>query len=392
MKDVMLDFSKVRIAGSSRGYDSGFITIFGGASDRSSLPQFPGLKINPPSVAFSDGQCDLKEEDSVFLLSNDDIFNLGHYINDVMMIWAQLAADYLNPDKIERNAMMLNMDGFRSGGPAGGPAHRLMLNNAPDSHGPYSPSYYHTWFDNRVKKAVDYGRRRVCFSRLITIPLPGVPWFWNDWGRINDCSMIASSPLYQSFNYYLRKSLATRKESPVVLPTPPQDVLHIVIEVREVNKAKRNNHSTARFIQNLPALIKGLNSIPRVKVTAQNFAALDFVDQIKLAHSAGLMLSMHGAGTTHIFHMAVGEKNCCGLLELFPDSSIEFVHAQGYGNLARMLGLHTMRYVPPLGSTTSAGTMLEVDKVVSIARQLVDKIRTTPTCLHDVKDISKRPV
>lgn len=44
-----------------------------------------------------------------------------------------------------------------------------------------------------------------------------------------------------------------------------------------------------------------------VTVTAQDFAKLSFAEQVRLSHSASVFLSMHGAGTTHIFHMAVGQ-------------------------------------------------------------------------------------
>jgi hypothetical protein len=54
---------------------------------------------------------------------------------------------------------------------------------------------------------------------------------------------------------------------------------------------------------------------------------------------------MHGAGTTHIFHAALGQPNCCALVELFPDTNTELHAAQGYGNLARMLGFHHWRHV-----------------------------------------------
>jgi hypothetical protein len=67
--------------------------------------------------------------------------------------------------------------------------------------------------------------------------------------------------------------------------------------------------------------------------------------QVALSHSAGVFISMHGAGTTHIFHAALGQPNCCALVELFPDTTVELHAAQGYGNLARMLGLHHWRHV-----------------------------------------------
>lgn len=65
-----------------------------------------------------------------------------------------------------------------------------------------------------------------------------------------------------------------------------------------------------------------------VTVTAQDFAQLSFPEQVRLAHSASVLLSMHGAGTTHIFHSAVGSAQCCALIELFPDHTIEFFSAQ----------------------------------------------------------------
>jgi hypothetical protein len=67
--------------------------------------------------------------------------------------------------------------------------------------------------------------------------------------------------------------------------------------------------------------------------------------QVALSHSAGVFISMHGAGTTHIFHAALGQPNCCALVELFPDTTVELHAAQGYGNLARMLGFHHWRNV-----------------------------------------------
>jgi hypothetical protein len=82
--------------------------------------------------------------------------------------------------------------------------------------------------------------------------------------------------------------------------------IHIVIEVRKINKKKLNNHSSARHIINLKNLIKTLKTIENVKVTAQDFAVLSFENQVKLSFNAQIFLSMHGAGTTHIFHMNIG--------------------------------------------------------------------------------------
>jgi hypothetical protein len=225
------------------------------------------------------------------------------------------------------------------------------------------------------------------FNFLIFFLNIGVPWFWNDWGIKNSCSMQAASPLYQSFNLFLRNRWA-KMFGEDSLTFPDTDKVHIVIEVRKINKSKTNNHSSARYIRNLKALMHVLESIPNVRVTAQNFAEIPFAQQVQLSHSAGVFMSMHGAGTTHIFHAAIGSPNCCALIELFPDSTIEFVHAFGYGNLARMFGMHHYRYEASLGRTSREGTVVDVEAIYALAIQAVEAVRSKPTCLHDVRDTS----
>lgn len=195
----------------------------------------------------------------------------------------------------------------------------------------------------------------------------------------------------------------------LALTKPDSDRVHIVIEVRSINHQKINNHSSARYIKNLNDLIQQLESIPNVRVTAQDFAKLSFEKQFELAHTAGVFLSMHGAGnvclmhhstrhcyrnivclgTTHIFHAALGEPNCCALVELFPDRTIEFYAAYGYGNLARMFGFHHYRYEATMGRTTSDGTEVDVNEIRELTTQAVNAVRTKPTCLHDNKDTTK---
>jgi hypothetical protein len=169
------------------------------------------------------------------------------------------------------------------------------------------------------------------------------------------------------------------------LPNPDTDKVHIVIEVRAINPHKRDGNSVARHIANLPELVQALKAIPNVRVTPQDFALLKFPEQVSLAHTAGVILSMHGAGTTHIFHAAIGQPNCCALVELQPDHSRGFQDAWGYANLARMLGMHYWRAEGRPGSTGGAGTTVDVTAITEMVRQAVDKVRYEPTCLHDVR-------
>jgi hypothetical protein len=260
-----------------------------------------------------------------------------------------------------------------------------MERDEPDLHGPLSPAYFHTWFENRLLKAVDFGQQKVCFKRLVTIAEPGVPWLWNDGSRTNECSMQAASPLYQSFSYYVRKSVIKGLNIVGGLNPPPSDHVHIVLEVRKVLRGKKAG-TTSRLITNLDEIIASLRNIPNVMVTAMDFASLPLVEQIKLAHSASVLVGMHGAGNVHMIHMAVGHKNCCGFLEMFPGSG-EFSHLQMYQNLARHLGVHARRYDAKREHTTAIGTQLDVAVITSMVSELVKKVGSQPSCLHEVRDL-----
>ena len=45
----------------------------------------PGLEYSSDPAALA--SCDVTVRKSTFLLSNDDIYTLGHYSNDLMTIW-----------------------------------------------------------------------------------------------------------------------------------------------------------------------------------------------------------------------------------------------------------------------------------------------------------------
>jgi hypothetical protein len=260
MSNVSLDFSKAKAAFHTRSFSHGFLTTYGTAVvDITVLDlDIPALKhVTTLPNRLVDPGCSSIESRPTFVLSNDDIYNLGHYINDVMGIWSM--AVLANIDT--KNALLINFDGVRRGGPAGGPSHRLMDAGRPDSHGPYV-EYYQSWFgEGALRKASDYAREKVCFTELYFMPSPGSAWFWNDWGRVSECTLVAASPLYQSFNLFLRKRWAAAYPLQQLAPPDIQQV-HVVIEVRAINKSKTNSHSYARHIANLKELVTALQLIP----------------------------------------------------------------------------------------------------------------------------------
>lgn len=408
--NVTIDFGKARVTGLIRAFEHGFFTSYGTLLDANHREDIPGRKhvtttfssttvanesllsslsrrsshedssAQPPS-------CDVNEKRPTVLISHDDIFNIGHHLNDVAQVWL---AGLLGGVRLA-GAQLLNVDGFREDGPSGGPHHRLMVPSDVDAFGPYA-AYYETWFpaasSGSLKRAKDYGSRRVCFSELYLPPHPYLPWFWNTWYTPVQCAQHAPSPLYQSFNLFLRQQWAQRF-GPAALPLPDAgtECVHVVLEVRAVDPNKTNEHSRARRIANLQDLRHALAALPDVRVTAQDFAALPFPQQVALAHSAGVFVSMHGAGTAHgIFHAALGAPNCCALVELQPDRSLGYDKTHGYANLARLHGLHYYRHEPPDGATGPQGTTLEVRAVVDLVRRAAAAVRVTPTCLHDARD------
>ena len=393
MQNVDIDFTRMVRTGISRAFKPGFIQTFGEFTNSSSKgsppPKWAPYDIDGkihrgtgtrPVFKTDEHACDIMETRPTFVMSNDDIYNIGHYMNDVMAVWAASVLAETNT----KQAVLLNIDGVRRRGPAGLASHRLMNTSNPDEHGPYR-GYYDSWFQEQ-QRGVQYSNSKVCFKEVYFQALPGIAWFWGDWGLVTPCSIEAPSPLYQSFALFLRRRWIEDhgRES---LPDPDTDKVHVVIELRSINLKKSiAKQSSSRHIRNHEALKKRLEKNPKLRVTVQDFAKLPFEEQVALSHSAGVFVSMHGAGTTHIYHMALGKQNCCGLVELFPDKTIEFHAAQGYGNLARHLGLHHTRYVSPQHATTVDGTNVDVEEVAIKIEQVAEKVRVKPSCLHDVRD------
>ena len=110
-----------------------------------------------------------------------------------------------------KDALFINMDGIRIGGPGGSSKHRLMEANDPDRLTPFLP-YYSSWF-HEIKRGIEYKNQKVCFKEIYFQPAPGVSWIWDGWSEVKPCAVktykdknirhTIPSPLFQSFN--LRK-------------------------------------------------------------------------------------------------------------------------------------------------------------------------------------------
>jgi hypothetical protein len=278
----------------------------------------PGFAVRPVDGRRGAGACDEVVTQPTFVVSHDDPYNLAHNMNDVIGLWAATVL----AGRATNGSMLVNMDGFRKGGPAGGAPHRIIRPSEPDGLGPFNKGYYHSWF-GAVRKAASYGRQRVCFQELYLPPMPGVPWIWGDWSVPSDCAtkvsapfpglciisllqppclasratskftdtpfltfssfprrMQASSPLYQSFNVFLRHRWVDARGLDAVA-APDRDRVHVVVGARAV-ESNKNKESTARFVKNMDALVAALGQIRGVRVTVQDFAKIDFAAQVGL--------------------------------------------------------------------------------------------------------------
>jgi hypothetical protein len=368
--NVEIDFSLAKLSHLQRTFLPGFVTAY--TDQKSIVPPIPeGFQ----AVAGRDMKsCTSWEKRPTFFMSHDDIFNFGHNMNDVMIVWTMLRLS----GRVGSESLYVHMDGIRTGGPAGGPSHKLSVAGQPDFMGPFF-DYYRAWFNETIR-AVDYKASKICFSEVYFQPFPGVPFIWQDWTSDSKCSFVGPSPIYQSFSLDVLTNFQKFFGKDAFQP-PSIDKVHIVIENR---KAKdRSLLAVGRVINNAAELINALASIPGVTTELVSLGSMPFKRQIATVHSASILIAMHGAGAMQIVHMALGKPNCCGFVEIFPKLE-SFVTIRGGGNMARYLGIEYGR-VDVQTNVGIDGSSVDVEQLKSLVSAIVAKIKNSPTCLHNAQ-------
>lgn len=399
-QNVVVDFGKASIRGSSRSFGQGFVRAYGKLRDPSGLSDMmiPGLVVDESSATGAgtfggvgtNVLCDEHETRPTFIMSHDDTDNLAHHINDVTMVWAMgiLAGRAFN------DSLLIHMDGIRRSGPAGG-LHRLMHVATPDSPSTFN-DYYLSWF-GELKKGIDYRKKKVCFKEIYFQPMPGLSWVWDGWAEVKPCAAKTyavggverpvPSPLFQSFNLHLRRAWENKFGS---LAPPAKDSFHILLISRRASSKKggagrvvANNDQLATALQALDLSAKGLT----VRVSVVDFATMAFSEQMRLVHTAHLLIGMHGAGINQFFNMPIGEPNCCGLVELFPDKALGYDGILGNQNMAKFLGMSYARYNVE-SKSAHAPVVVGVPPVVGVVQGMINVLTAGSgrICLNDVKD------
>ena len=121
--NVTVDFSKARQEDRIRVFAKGFFTTHGVMHNiKFMFDIFGKFHYEEDRTRSHDylGKYEVTERRPTFIISHNDIFNLGHHMNNIMNVW-QMSVLAGNNTK---DSLLINFDGFRENGPAGGDAHR----------------------------------------------------------------------------------------------------------------------------------------------------------------------------------------------------------------------------------------------------------------------------
>ena len=85
-------------------------------------------------------------------------------------------------------------------------------------------------------------------------------------------------------------------------------------------------------------------------------------------------------------HMPIGTKNCCGVIEIFPDGDFKYI--RGYGNLARRIGHHYSRLELSSNNTNSnsnsnklPGSYVPPNDLLEKVTDMIATINTRSSCI-----------
>jgi len=152
----------------------------------------------------------------------------------------------------------------------------------------------------------------------IIVPLAGGsnPLWQNDW-EIRDCTtgVTLSTFVQRVLGFY---GVANEQKR-----GPEEDIVVTFVDRRA---SRRLIHQTGLF-----ATLK--NRTPNVSIQLVDFAALPFVDQLRIARETDVLVGVHGAGLTHMMFMPAGAG---AVVEIQP---AELNHV-GFRNLAAMRQLN----------------------------------------------------
>lgn len=280
----------------------------------------------------------------------------------------------------------------------------------------------------QIYKASDFKHQSVCFERVLIQPKPMKGFVWAQWHKDDDCSLNGPSSLVQRWNIHTRKIFgllphsksSRRSKSPSSFSSSgsrslsvkvhgvgknsnstynsndsndsnDKEALKVVVIIRVETVDSLGRLRLNRLISNQEQMLQGINETLRnisqssghlYQMLPVSLSNLSYPEQVALMASTTILIGMHGAGISHSTHMPVGNPNCCGLLEIFPQDSYRGI--RGYGNLARRLGLHYDRVdidKPFTSKGPNLGSTVPVQFLCGSLAKLILGTRAKPSCV-----------
>jgi hypothetical protein len=103
-----------------------------------------------------------------------------------------------------------------------------------------------------------------------------------------------------------------------------------------------------------------------------------------LAHATLCCITIVAA-LPHIFNAAIGAPNCCSVVEIFPERAKGFSDIEGFGNIARLLGMNYQRYVVDDGhSSKVGGSTVSLSALLPLIKEAAMSASRRTICRHDV--------
>jgi hypothetical protein len=347
----MLNFRKMRKRKqqSERVFEKGFLAADCGEMAPEDINYF---QLYSPDVERKDDlPCHYVLNETVLLYSHDHhhLRNFGFMMNDYMNIWMMLWLSGLS--KYSKDISLLHLDSFipgKKGAVIATGDRQQQQQQYPLDHTNQFFKVYNISF-RRIIRGIDFPNdARVCFKRIILPIKPLLSLSENAYVSLNSnnpedysCSptiqnSFASgipfiSSLFQRWNLQIRSQLS------LLTPTIPDnfltsDRLTVVLLTRSLqNLPSTSAYYLSKLIQNQEELVQELkiylaSSTATKGVTIQleivsDLFKLPFEEQIKKMSSTGLIIGMTGSTMANSIFMPVGTRYCCGMIEIFPETT-----------------------------------------------------------------------
>jgi hypothetical protein len=303
----------------------------------------------------------------VVVYGHDNIKNLGHSLSDFMNVWLMLWLSNLG-DKM-KGVTFLNADAIRMG------------HNYYDDLGKFG-RHYELAFREVLKLSHFPTDAKLCVKQLLFMPRPLVLFTWDGWWQDMPCSFLGPSSLFQRWNINIRQNYRLLPHSnnsmiPISAQNQGSDAIKILLLERRASSSIPQQSS--RVLSNAGDALEALRKIEGVGVTFLDLSSLSFEEQIRKVHENDVIVGIHGAGIASAMHMRIGEKNCCGVLEIFPRG--EFFPIRGYGNMARRMGLRYRRVELSSGESLTGGVRIDLGKLVAAVSEMVEEVKGEASCV-----------